>query len=186
MGFPELNVIKSPNYHPIRDTIRAIPHLLKYLTHIVILLVFGLVTNIIPRTPYTIYNILFIQILVSITSFYFIYINPKTLVLKTPNQKVIAKPNKLKQLDIFTHQIPLIIMLYLYYSYIKLPIINNLTPLTSLTPQTITKPKINYNIIITFIILYMTIVDVKKLYKISYTPLLMSLLLTILIFKFIL
>ena len=184
MTFPELNIIKSPNYHPIRDTIRAIPHLLKYLTHIVILLVFGLITNIIPRTPYTIYNILFLQILVSITSFYFIYINPKTLVLKTPNQKVIAKPNKLKQLDIFTHQIPLIIMLYLYYSYIRLPIINNLTSQTSLT--TLTKPKINYNIMITFIILYITIVDVKKLYNLSYTPLLMSLLLTILIFKFIL
>ena len=70
MVFLELNVIKSPHYHPIRDTIRAIPHLLKYLTHIVILLVFGLVINIIPRTPYIIYNILFLQILVSITSFY--------------------------------------------------------------------------------------------------------------------
>ena len=178
MVLPELNVIKSPNYHPIRDTIRAIPHLLKYLTHIVILLVFGLVTNIIPRTPNLIYNILFLQILVSITSFYFIYISPKTLVLKTPNQKVIAKPNKLRQLDVFTHQIPLLIMLYLYYIYIKLPIIQNQTSLIT--------PKINYNIMIPFIILYITIVDVKKIYNLSYTPLLMSLLLTILIFKFIL
>lgn len=183
MVFPELNIIKSPNYHPVKDTIRAIPHLLKYLTHIVLLLEISLLLNIIPRNPYTIYNILFLQILVSITSFYFIYISPKTLVLNTPNQKVIAKPSKLRQLDVFTHQIPLIIMLYLYYSYIKLPIAQNQTPIT---PQTIIKPKINYNIMIPFIILYMTIVDVKKLYKISYTPLLMSLLLTILIFKFIL
>ena len=177
MVFPELNIIKSPNYHPVKDTIRAIPHLLKYLTHIVLLLEISLLLNIIPRNPYTIYNILFLQILVSITSFYFIYISPKTLVLNTPNQKVIAKPSKLRQLDVFTHQIPLLIMLYFYYNYVKLPILQN---------QTIIKPKINYNIMIPFIILYITIVDVKKLYKISYTPLLMSLLLTILIFKFIL
>ena len=49
-----------------------------------------------------------------------------------------------------------------------------------------TEPKINYNMMIPFIILYITIVDVKKIYNLSYTPLLMSLLLTILIFKFIL
>ena len=184
MIFNKLKIIKSPDYDPIRDTLKAIPYLLKYLTHIVILLEIALLTNLIPKTPYTIFNIFFLQVLVSIISFYFIYINPQTLILEVPNQTVIAKPATLKEVDIFSHQIPLLIMIYLYYNYIKLPI-SQATTLTQ-AQATLLKPKIDYNIIIPFMIFYIIIVDIKKLYKLNYTQLLVSLLLTILLFKFIL
>ena len=83
--------------------------------------------------------------------------------------QIIVKEHNLKEFDIFTHQIPLLIMIYLYFKYVR--------------PK---NEKLNLNLIVTFLILYITQIDIKKVYNLNYTPLLISLLLTLILFKFIL
>ena len=169
--FFNLTVIKDKP-STLKDNIISLFIIFRYLTIWVLILEFLLILDIIPQTPNNIYNILFLQVIVSICAFYIVFIYPKKQIIELHNRTIILENRIMYFFDIMFHQIPLIIMLYLYYTKIY--------KATNINRKNI---KLNIPIIVFIGLVYPYINDPIKLYNINYTIILFSLAAALLLFR---
>jgi len=167
-----LTVIKEKKESTLKENILSIFSGLKYLTIWILIIEYFLLVNIIPRTPKNIINILFLQVIVSICSSYITYIHPKKQVVKLYNRTLILEKRIMYIFDVLFHHIPLLFMLYLYYTKIYLP--------PNINRKNI---KLDLTILIFISLVYVYINDPKELYQISYKVILFSLTTALLLFR---
>ena len=117
-------------------------------------------------------NILFLQIIVSVCSSYIIHVHPEKQVIELYNRTVILEKRIMYISDVLFHHIPLLLMLYLYYTRIYLP--------PNINRKNI---KLDLPIVIFISIVYSYINDPEKLYKLNYTIILLALAIALLFFR---
>lgn len=166
-----LTVIKDKP-STLKDNIMSIFYTLRYLTIWVLILELLLILDVIPQTPSNIYNILFLQVIVSICAFYIVYIYPKKQIIELHNRTIILENRIMYLFDLMLHHIPLIFMLYFYYTKIY--------KRTDINRKNI---KLNIPIIIFIALVYPYINDPVKLYRINYTIILFSIAAALLLFR---
>ena len=167
-----LTVIKDEKDSTLKDNFLSIFSGLKYFTIWILIIEYFLLVNIIPHTPKNIMNILFLQIIVSVCSSYIIHVHPEKQVIELYNRTVILEKRIMYIFDILFHHIPLLLMLYLYYTRIYLP--------PNINRKNI---KLDLPIVIFISIVYSYINDPEKLYKLNYTIILLALAIALLFFR---